>query len=156
MLSPNFTVITPATDLTLLSLAEMRAAVGQTSGSRDVDVSGSRVRWPMPSRRPARSRPTARRRVRRPCRVFRLNRWWNRRDHGGPVAQLILSQRPILRASTGAIVGSQTYFFACTSILLFDNGTLSWRRTQVYHDSQSNRPFSAESFTEADQPIQVG
>jgi hypothetical protein len=45
MLSPSFSVTTPATDLTLLSISELRKAANVADGSRDADLMalGSRV-----------------------------------------------------------------------------------------------------------------
>lgn len=100
MRAPAFNVITAATDLSLLTLAEMRAAVGQTNNNLDSDVKrvGSRVAGSITAAckiaADGATPPTLR--LETVQDTFRLNKWWNRRDHGGPNERLILSRRPIV------------------------------------------------------------
>lgn len=100
MLSPDFNVIAAATDLTLLSLAEMRAAVGQTDNNRDADVKrvGSRAVGAITAAcklaSAAATPPTLRKETVQD--TFRLNRWWNRRDHATAHEKLVLSRRPVV------------------------------------------------------------
>ena len=100
MLAPDFNVIAPAADITLLSLAEMRAAVGIADGSRDADVQriASRATADIVNAckvaADGATPPTLRRETVQD--TFRLNRWWNRRDHPGLRETLIVSRRPIV------------------------------------------------------------
>jgi hypothetical protein len=110
MLSPAFNVITPATDLTLLSLAEMRAAVGLTNNDRDSAVKrvGSRVVAAITNAckiaTDGATPPTLRQETVQD--TFRLNRWWNRRDHPGLKETLILSRRPIVQINSVVEAGN--------------------------------------------------
>lgn len=104
MLSPDFNVITAATDLTLLSLAEMRAAVGQKNNNRDADVqrAASRVAGAITAAcklaADGATPPTLR--LETVQDAFRLNRRWNRRDHSDTQEKLILSRRPIVKINS--------------------------------------------------------
>lgn len=93
-------VTTPATDLSLLTLPEMRAAVRVPDGRRDVDVKriGTRVADAIVTACKVATDgavpPTLR--AESVVDTFRLNRWYGRTDHGRAPNELVLSRRPII------------------------------------------------------------
>jgi hypothetical protein len=106
MLESLISVTTPASDLTLLTITELRAAVGVTNNSQDVALNrlGTRVADAITQAckiaADGATPPTLRQES--ITETFRLNRWWNRRDHMTAQSELILARRPIV--SVGSVV----------------------------------------------------
>ena len=100
MLGSVISVTAPASDLTLLTIAELRAAVGLSNNSRDVDLKrvGSRVADALTQAckiaTDGATPPTLR--LESITETFRLNRWWDRSDPKVPRDMLILARRPIV------------------------------------------------------------
>src|ERR1700761_5100369 len=100
MLPSVISVTTQATDLSLLTIQEMRSAVGLSNNSRDSDLKrlGCRIddaitqacKVAADGAKP----PTLREETL--TETFRLNRWWDRRDHQSLRTTLILARRPIV------------------------------------------------------------
>lgn len=109
MLSSVISVATPADDLTLLTVAELRAAAGVTDHSQDgtLDRLGSRVADAIVQAcgiaTDGAVPPTLREEIL--IETFRLNRWWDRRDHPSAKTRLILARRPIVSVASVVEIG---------------------------------------------------
>lgn len=104
MPTPLLTVTSPASDLSLLSLAEMRTAAGQSDGSRDADVKriGSRVADAITAACKIAADGATPPTLRQESLVdtFRLDRWWGRTSHHDDHYEIILSRRPIVSVTS--------------------------------------------------------
>lgn len=100
MLPSVLSVTTPAIDLTLLTLAELRSAVNLTNNSRDSDLKilGADVADAITQAcKVATDGATpATFRLETLTETFRLNRWFNRKSQQSSHAALLLGRRPIV------------------------------------------------------------
>jgi hypothetical protein len=94
------TVVTPASNLALLTLDELRACAGLTDGSQDTALNRLGGRIPADGATP----PTLLQETL--TETFRLNRWWGRRDHLSARETLILSRRPIVSITSVTEAGT--------------------------------------------------
>ena len=143
MLTPVLSVTTPATDLTLLTIDELRAIVGANDKSRDADLKrlGDRAadaivqacKLPADGATP----PTLRQEVL--VDTFRLNRWWGKREHIGYLEDLVLSRRPIVSVAsiteTGVTLDPtsdyEIHAAAGTLTRLFNDQTSRWAASTI-------------------------
>lgn len=109
-LSPVFNVVTPATDLTLLSIVELRAAIGASDGSKDVALTriGSRVADALTQACHVATDGATPATLRKESvtDTFRLNRWWGRISHPTAHETLTLSRRPIVTVASVVEIGT--------------------------------------------------
>lgn len=98
--TPVLSVTSPASDLTLLTIAELRSAVGLTNNSRDADLIriGTRIADALTQAchvsADGATPPTLR--LETLTDTFRLNQWWGRLRHQTDRETLVLSRRPIV------------------------------------------------------------
>lgn len=110
MLGSVISVTTPASDLTLLTIAELRAAAQVTGNSQDANLKrvGDRVADAISQAckvvTDGAIPPTLRQETL--VETFRLNRWWNRTDHRTPREMLMLARRPIVSVASVVEAGN--------------------------------------------------
>jgi len=110
VLSSVISVTAPASDLTLLSIAELRTAVGLSDNSRDADLTriggyiADAIAQACKVATDGATPPTLRQESL--TETFRLNRWWNRTSHYTPKEMLILARRPIVSVASVVEAGN--------------------------------------------------
>jgi hypothetical protein len=142
VLSPVLRVATAANDLTLLTSAELRTAVGVTDGSKDVDLArlGRRVADAITQACKVATDGATPATLRKESLTdtFRLNRWWGRSEHQGDRTVLYLSRRPIV-AITSVVEAGTTLVAADYEVRagsgglmrLFNGNPMEWARGLV-------------------------
>lgn len=142
MLPSVINVTTQATDLALLTLPELRSAVGATNNSTDATLTrlGCRI-----SDAITQACKVATDGAKPPTllqesliETFRLNRWWNRRDHSEPRSTLILARRPIVSVTSVAEAGVtldpcsyEIHASEGTLVRLFNDAPSHWCRDKI-------------------------
>lgn len=104
MLSSVISVTTPASNLAILSLPELRAIVpsGKVVSNQQLDWLGLRVADALTQACKVRADGATPVTLLQESltETFRLNRWWNRRDHATAQSELILARRPIVSVTS--------------------------------------------------------
>ena len=136
MLPSVISVTTQASDLTLLTIEELRSATGQTNNSKDVVLKrlGCRIADALTEAckvaTDGAKPPTLRQETL--TETFRLNRWWNRRNHQSERTTLILARRPIV--SVASVVEAGAILDPCSYEIHAGEGTL----VRLFNDAPSH------------------
>lgn len=142
MLPSIISVTQEASDLTLLTIDELRSAAGIADGSKDAALTqlGTRVADVITQAckvaTDGATPPTLRQEVL--TETFRLNHWWNRRNQQSARETLILARRPIVSVQSiveaGNTLDSSDYEIhasAGTLIRLFNDAPSHWARDKI-------------------------